>query len=137
MDQGLLSTSWPSVKDLTVLERELAGLTFLGPLLQTDLSATCDGQVTVSDASEQGGASGVATSLTWSGRSLVGSKNDTRLAPLPRPFLVISLFNGIGGAFRLYDVLGLIREGRISIDISRTCNRVSRSAWPDMLDGPC
>ena len=110
------------------------GLICLGPLLQADLMATYDGQVTVSDASESGGACAVATGLTWSGRSLVGLRNDLRLAPLDRPLLVISLFNGIGGAFRLYDILGIIPAGRISVDISRTGNRVSRSAWPDMIE---
>ena len=130
----VIESHWPSRPKLQVLQRELMGLICLGPLLQADLRAVYDGQVTVSDASESGGACAVATGLTWSGRSLVGLRNDLRLAPLDRPLLVISLFNGIGGAFRLYDILGIVPAGRISVDISRTGNRVSRSAWPDMIE---
>lgn len=130
----VIESRWPTAAQLEILDEELMGLIMLGPLLQTDMTASYDGQVTVSDASETGGACAIATNLTWSGRSLVGMKNDLRLAPLERPFLIISLFNGMGGAFRLYDVLGLIPVGRIAVDISRTGNRVTRSAWPDTIE---
>ena len=138
---GMLSRSWQTIEHQwptaalwRVVEQELWGLICLGPLLQCDLTASYDGEVTVSDASESGGACAVATSLTWSGRSLVGMKSDARLAPLRIPVLILSLFNGIGGAFRLYDVLGLLPAGRISVDISRPGNRVTRIIWPDVIE---
>ena len=109
---------WPSPADRELLNSELATLLCLGPLLQTDLSSSYDGQVTCSDASGSGGAAAVAYDLTWSGRSLVGRLSDGRLEPLKIPVLLVSLFNGIGGCFRLYDVLGLEPQGRLSVDIS-------------------
>ena len=130
----VLEKRWPTVKDLEILHTELLTLVFLGPLLQTDLTASYDGEVTVSDASETGGASAVSKGLTWSGRSLVNSKADLRLQPIKVPLLIISLFNGIGGAFRLYDILCLLPEGRISVDISRHGNRVTRTTWPGVLE---
>jgi hypothetical protein len=42
--------------------------------------------------------------------------------------------NGIGGAFRIYDVLGIQVLGRISIEILKDANRTTgtdRTAWPD------
>ena len=138
---GMLSRSWqviehpwPTPAHWKTVERELLGLVCLGPLLQCDLTATYDGEVTVSDASESGGACAISSALTWSGRSFVGMKNDARLAPIRIPVLVVSLFNGIGGAFRLYDVLGLAPAGKVSVDISRPGNRVTRNTWPDVIE---
>lgn len=64
----------------------------------------------------------------------MGAKSDRRLEPPECPLLLVSVFNGIGGAFRLYDVLGLKPAGRISIDISRAGKRVTRSTWPDTIE---
>ena len=125
---------WPSALDRELLNGELATLLCLGPLLQTDLTSQYDGQVTCSDASGSGGAAAMACDLTWSGRSLLGRLSDRRLQALPIPVLVVSLFNGIGGAFRLYDVLGLQPQGRISVDISRCGNRVTRTTWPGVIE---
>lgn len=125
---------WPSLADRELLNSELATLLCLGPLLQTDLSSTYDGQVTCSDASGSGGAAAVAYDLTWSGRSLVGRLSDGRLEPLKIPVLLVSLFNGIGGSFRLYDVLGLEPQERISVDISPYGNRVIRTVWPGVIE---
>ena len=48
--------------------------------------------------------------------------------------MVISLFNGIRGAFRIYDVLGIAVMGKISIDISRDANHTTRSTWPEVME---
>ena len=106
----------------------------LGPLLQGDLTSEYDGQVTCSDASETGGAAAASVGLSWSGQSLTSWQADPRVQGLPQPILVISLFNGIGGTFRIYDVLGIAPQGRISIDVSRTANRVTRTTWPNVLE---
>ena len=44
--------------------------------------------------------------------------------------IVVSCFNGIGGSFRTYDVLGVQAMGRISIDVIKTGNRLTRCTWP-------
>ena len=136
---GVLSRAWEAVElawrrpELTnALLREVQILMCLGPLLQTDLRCEFDGEVTCSDASESGGAAAVASKLTWSGHSLCGQLSDRRNAAVERPILVISLFNGIGGSFRIYDVLGIAVMGRISVEIARDANRACRSAWPDV-----
>ena len=63
---------------------------------------------------------------------MVNTLKDPNLAPIPVPVLVISLFNGIGGAFRIYDILGVRVAGKISCEIDKEANRVTRTAWPDV-----
>ena len=77
-----VGASWPSSPQVNRVKNEVLALISLAPLLQTDLQTDYDSSVACSDASEVGG-------------------------PITIPVLVISVFNGIGGAFRLYDVLGL------------------------------
>ena len=138
---GVLSRSWttlehpwPTQKHISVVKSEIMSLMCLAPLLQCDLRTEYDGDVTCSDASESGGASAVSTSLGWSGNSLASSWVDPQAKPIFQPILLISFFNGIGGAFRIYDVLGVAVAGRISVDISKPANRVCRSVWPDVLE---
>ena len=77
----VLEYRWPNPKQLAVLHGELLTLVCLGPLIQTDLTSTYDGEVTCSDASESGGAAAISSDLSWSGKSLVGMKSDLRLRP--------------------------------------------------------
>ena len=130
----ILEKPWPMRPEVALVHQELMNLICVGPLLQTDLNCDYDEQVTCSDASESGGAGAVSTSLTWSGKSLVGAKIDLRLRPIPCDLLIVSIFNGISGAFRIYDILGLVPTGRIAIDINRFGNRVTRSTWPDTIE---
>ena len=129
-----VEATWPKPPQVARFRKEVLALCCLAPLLQTDLLSEYDSAVTCSDASESGGAAAVATGLTWSGRSLKTYWQDVQLRPLQVPLLLISVFNGIGGCFRIYDVLGLAPHGRISIDISAAANRVTRSTWPDVLE---
>lgn len=76
----------------------------------------------------------MATHLTWSGHSLCRHLRDRRNGAVECPIVVISLFNGIRGAFRIYDVLGIAVMGKISIDISRDANRTTRSTWPEVME---
>ena len=134
---GLLSrsweateTAWPTGGKRQILLREVMRLMCLCPLLQSDLKAPYDPITTCSDASETGGAAAASKGLTWSGRSLTKSLLDATLKPLPADILLVSLFNGIGGCFRIYDVLGLEVAGRISIECLKEANRVTRCTWP-------
>ena len=132
-----LSRAWESLEgiyprphQLQTLFHELSMLVCLSALLQTDLSMEYDNEVTCSDASEKGGAVAKADALTWSGKSYVDRGIRMDHDPIDCPILVISCFNGIGGAFRIYDILGVRPLGLISIDISREANRVTRTTWP-------
>ena len=130
----VLERPWPVPTKVAQMEREVLALMCLAPLLQVDMRCDYDGCVTCSDASESGGAAALSKGLTWSGRSLVTYMANPSLRPLPQPILLISVFNGIGGLFRIYDILGLDVAGRISIDISREANRVTRSTWPSVVE---
>ena len=112
------------------VRRELIGLCLMAPLLHTSLTATVSSFITASDASERGGAVGIARSLTLEGAdftraSRVAAKNVQRI-----DVLVVSLFNGIGGAFRIYDILGLLPTGGIAFDTFQPANRVTSRRWP-------
>lgn len=52
---------------------------------------------------------------------------------LPIPVLLVSLFNGIGGAFRAYDTLSLVPAGRIAVEIDAGANRICARRWPGTL----
>eukprot|EP00435_Cladocopium_sp_Y103_P062211 s313_g23.t2 len=134
-----LSRAWESLEGMhpthsqrQCLNQELFMLVCLSTLLQTDLSMIYDNEVTCSDASEYGGAVAKADQLTWSGRSYVDRGIHQELGPVACPVLVISFFNGIGGSFRIYDILGIKPMGLISIEINKECNRVTRVTWPQV-----
>eukprot|EP00435_Cladocopium_sp_Y103_P000532 s2010_g1.t1 len=138
---GVLSRSWeaaeaawPSAAQRQILFRELFTLLFLAPVLQADLQCDYDEQVSCSDASEGGGAAATSSVLSWSGQSLVRTLRDPASHPIPLPNVVISAFSGVGGSFRVYDILGIKVMGKISIEIARDANRVSRSTWPDIIE---
>ena len=110
--------------------RELLALACAIPLLHTDLCTPMDSVITASDASMAGGAVGIARQLTaegadWVRASLIGLPPNMKI-----PVMVISLFNGIGGCFRCYDVLGLIPEVLISYEIFSPANRIVSRRWP-------
>ena len=129
-----LESKWPQATQIRKLHQELLQLLCLGPLLQGDLTSEYDGQVTCSDASESGGAAAISRGLSWSGQSYVVWLSDSRLHGISCPVLLISLFNGIGGTFRIYDILGVIPHRRIAVDVSKQGNRVTRTTWPDVIE---
>lgn len=109
--------------------QELVSLV-LGPLcFHSFLGATVSNTTTASDASGKGGAVGMTTSLTEQGedacRGLSASEQ-----PVVANVLVVSLFNGIGGAFRAYDLIGVQPKGLISYDTHGPANRVVSRRWP-------
>ena len=99
------------------------------PLLATYLGAETVDVMTASDASHWGGAIGLSRELTAEGTDFLGHAMDNRRAK-KIPVLVISLFNGIGGAFRVYDVLGLIPAGLVAFDVHKPAQRVVSRRWP-------
>ena len=114
------------------VRRELLSLIFMSPLLACDLGAKVADTMMASDASEIGGAVGVARSLTQEG------KDFTQAASMAErgggiehaPILLISLFNGIGGCFRAYDVAGILPLARIAVECDDGANRITSRRWP-------
>ena len=119
---------WPTV------QRELAMLIFLCPLLQADVGTQFSPLVTCSDASESGGAVAVSRGLTRAGNDLTHRLRSLDAAPVSIPVVVVSLFNGIGGAFRSYDVAGLSPLALIAVECDSGARRVNRRAWPRALE---
>ena len=101
-------------------------------LFHTHLGAQVGEVVSASDASGRGGAVGSATKLTPEGsdflRCLKAQSEGEDVVKVP--CLVVSMFNGIGGAFRCYDVLGVEPTAMISYDTCSRANRVVSRRWP-------
>lgn len=113
---------------------ELSHLVCLVPLLQFDLLTGFNPVVTCSDASETGGAVAIATGLSHSGSELASRISQPSYEPLHAELLVVSCFNGLGGAFRAYDLVGVRAVGLISIEIDKAAVRVVRNTWPHALE---
>lgn len=113
-----------------LVRRELFRCLLLVPLMHTGLKTPVSKVVTASDASMKGGAVGFSEALSSAGEDFARS-----LKALPSlsghiPVLVISLFGGIGGSFRTYDILGLLPMGLVHFDINKAANRVVSRRWP-------
>ena len=115
---------------LPLVRRELFNCLLLLPLMRQDLRAELAEEITCSDASLKGGASAVARQLTPEGRNYLAAAQASGSRPEKAKILVISLFNGIGGAFRAYDLLGIACEGLVFSEIDSSANRVTTRRWP-------
>ena len=113
--------------------RELFLAISLSPLFFTSLGAGIAPCVSASDASGTGGAWALSKELTEEGKNFLAVSQLQEEETFVAPILVISLFNGIGGAFRCYDVAGIPLAGRISFDVSKEANRVTAKTWPSTL----
>ena len=116
----------------TQVRGELLGLCCLALLLHTNLRAVLCKETTASDASMTGGAVGASKGLTLEGEEFVHAD---RLAPrVPTiPVLVVSLFNGVGCAYRCYDLCGVVPLVGISYEVSAEANRVVSQRWPFVI----
>ena len=113
------------------LQQELLlGVFGLGlPFLHTWLGARVDSETTCSDASSTGGAVAVSRNLSTAGNSFLNSQS-SELKATNIPVVLISLFNGIGGASRCYDLAGVKVRGVIFADTHAPANRVYNRRWP-------
>ena len=98
-------------------------------LMHTWLGMKIDDQVMCSDASLSGGAVAIAKKLEPEGRAFLFSQQPSERA-IPIPVLLISLFNGISGARRSYDVAGVEPRATVCVDMHKPANRVSSKRWP-------
>ena len=136
---SVLSRSWSYVKAgqdrrrwWPTVQRELALLVSLVPLVHSDLRMGFNNVVTCSDASHYGNGGAVAASsqLEGSGEQVRVQASDPGKGPKEATLLVVSAFHGIGGAFRGYDLAGIRPMGLIAIEWDKAAKRVTRKAWP-------
>ena len=104
-------------------------------LLHTSMTARISEDTTCSDASLWGGAVAISRELTMDGRSFLCSQ-EKQARPKLIPVVVVSLFNGIGGAARCYDVAGVQVIGMLFCDNHGPANRVSARRWPNAILWP-
>lgn len=76
----------------------------------------------------------MSRSLTPSGRELEARVQEPLADPLKCQILVISAFNGIGGAFRAYDLAGVLPCALIAIEIDPSARQVVRGCWPHCME---
>ena len=108
---------------------ELLMAMFGMPLLHTWMGSKIDVETTCSDASMTGGAIAVSDRLTAEGRNFLESQREEN-RPQEIPVVLVSLFNGIGGATRSYDICGVRVKGSIIADNHPPANRVFNRRWP-------
>ena len=99
---------------------------------QCSLGASILPKIVATDASESGGAVGYAECLNQQGRDFLETSKLCEQDNLESvvPVMVLSLFNGIGGAFRCYDILGLRPMVRVAVEKDAGANRVTSRRWP-------
>eukprot|EP00435_Cladocopium_sp_Y103_P016319 s2345_g4.t1 len=99
-------------------------------LMHTNLRAGVTGLTTASDASMTGGAVGSSDMLSVSGQEFAAADREGRAEGREAPILVLSLFNGVGCAFRCYDLIGIRPQVGISYELSAEGNRITSRRWP-------
>ena len=113
------------------VRREFLQVLMASSTLHCNLGAQIDDKILASDASESGCAIGSAHTLTEDGADfLMATQLNEKSNHGTIPILIVSLFNGIGGAFRCYDVLGLAPQGRIAVECNAQANRICQRRWP-------
>ena len=115
------------------VRREFMRAVALLPLAHTHLGAKVSNYMGASDASGTGGAVGMSRRLSPTGRDFVGASLEAIDKVKEIPVLVISLFNGIGGSLRCYDILGVRPAGAVIVDICKEANRICMRRWPGSI----
>ena len=118
-----------------MVKAEFLSLVFLSPLLHCNLKAKVCSQMVCTDASERGGSVEVSDSLTGVGYDFIQAceKLDRNRGQTVAPILLVSLFNGIGGCFRCYDIAGVTPVARIAVELDDAANRVTLHCWPGTI----
>ena len=110
---------------------ELFSLVCISPLFHCFLGAEVSRFVVCTDASETGGAIELAEELTSQGLDFLQSSQILEHSrETNHPILLISLFNGIGGCFRCYDVAGISPMHRVAVELDEGGNRITQRRWP-------
>ena len=137
---GYLDQTWKLIggaeriteKLRNAVKGEMLHLLMASALLECNLGAKISEVVVATDASESAGAVGVARDLTPIGRDFLCSATRAEYDETETviPVLLLSLFNGIGGAFRSYDLLGVAPMVRIAVEKDDGANRITSRRWP-------
>lgn len=127
---GFVSSKQAGADRTLQVKRELFMVMLATPLLHTSLGASIDTTFWCSDASESGGAIACAESLSDEGKDFLMSVKLSSRTLGTAPVLVIALFSGIGGTFRVYDVLDIIPRASIAVDVYKPANRIVSRRWP-------
>ena len=114
------------------MKLELLLMVFGSLLCHTWLGAKIDNAITCSDASMSGGAVAVSEELTSYGNQYL-QHLEAPYRPLKIPVVLLTLFNGIGGSCRSYDVAGLKVQNIIAVDIHKPANRVTSRRWGEAV----
>ena len=115
---------------------ELVTLMGLTPLFFIDLRLEVSPLVTCSDASEQGCGVCRSGGITELGRRELPELTRTLSAGGARSFILVGLFDGIGGLRRAVELLGLEPEAYFSSEPDEQCQRVVSTMWPDAIHWP-
>eukprot|EP00438_Fugacium_kawagutii_P001864 Skav216327 [mRNA] locus=scaffold3350:102288:105260:+ [translate_table: standard] len=113
---------WESKKELFVILWSVC-------LLHCNLAAPLENGITCSDASTTGGAVAFSTQLSEKGQDVLAA-HEVPCQGTPVPVVILSLFNGIGGAFRCYELAGAIVRGGLAVDNHAPAQRVMSRIWP-------
>ncbi|CAK0903887.1 unnamed protein product, partial [Prorocentrum cordatum] len=116
-----------------VREELIAARTLL-PLLRCDLRVPISGLVTVSDASMQRGAVCRSVLLRRDGVAAARAASRRLVTDFRDEVVLVSLFDGIGGARRALGLLGLAPALFVSAEIDAVAKRVTKYAWPEVLE---
>ena len=111
---------------------ELFGCCVTALLVHSSLRAEISGVTTASDASSTGGAVGKSTALTPAGMEFADIDRSGLGGGKIIPVLVLSLFNGVGCAFRCYDLCGVTPCVALSYELHPPANRVTGRRWPNV-----
>ncbi|CAK0793200.1 unnamed protein product, partial [Prorocentrum cordatum] len=112
-----------------VIEDLLMRLALSG-LCVADMRLDVDHLVTASDASEAAGAAVYSTGLTERGRVVAGRRQRPANAACEEETALITVFDGIGGGRRAFEILGLVPAVHLSFEVDPQAVRVARRAYP-------
>ena len=127
-----ISLDYAAVALEDYVRSELVNAMCLCLLFQTNWRTGVSPCTTASDASMSGGAVGMSEELTAAGKDFAAA--DTRSDQVVKvPIVIVSLFNGIGCAFRCYDACGVVPEVAVSYEVSQEANRVVARRWPRVI----
>lgn len=117
------------------VKEELARFLGLLPLAFMDFRLNISGQVTASDASEQGGGVTVSTKLTPAGHVACGCpvRGDLVEPQDVTQVLTVGLFDGVGALRVAADVLGWNVQGHVSVEIQPEAHRVVEAHFPQVI----
>eukprot|EP00973_Karenia_brevis_P057836 8051503-Karenia_brevis.AAC.1 len=113
---------------------ELMCALMLIPLMRCDARVPVSGLVTCSDASLSGGAVSKSVRLSHIGMEcLANARKDVSFRSMDEVVL-ISLFDGIGGALRALDLAGVSVQTVATSETNADAARVTKYAWPHVIE---